>query len=111
MRSTRSSAGLSPALSPLQVATSRSWLASNPSAGVPDVCFVTGGTGFVGQRLVEMLVERGAKKVISFDIVPPPKDAWQHPNIQWVVGDITNPEQVQTRPQFTPLSAPHPAAG
>jgi hypothetical protein len=44
-----------------------------------------------------MLVERGAKRVISFDIVPPPKDAWQHPNIEWVVGDITNPEQVQTR--------------
>jgi hypothetical protein len=41
-----------------------------------------------------MLVERGAKKVISFDIVPPPKDAWQHPNIEWVVGDITKPEQV-----------------
>ena len=32
---------------------------------------VTGGTGFVGQRLVEMLVERGADRVISFDIVPP----------------------------------------
>lgn len=42
-----------------------------------------------------MLVERGAKKVVSFDIVPPPKDAWQHPNIEWVVGDITKPEQVQ----------------
>lgn len=25
-------------------------------------CVVTGGSGFVGQRLVEMLVERGAKK-------------------------------------------------
>ena len=31
---------------------------------------VTGGTGFVGQRLVEMLLERGAKRVVSFDIVP-----------------------------------------
>eukprot|EP00420_Gonyaulax_spinifera_P029547 CAMPEP_0197879778 /NCGR_PEP_ID=MMETSP1439-20131203/7774_1 /TAXON_ID=66791 /ORGANISM="Gonyaulax spinifera, Strain CCMP409" /LENGTH=62 /DNA_ID=CAMNT_0043499305 /DNA_START=58 /DNA_END=243 /DNA_ORIENTATION=+ len=27
---------------------------------VPKRCVVTGGTGFVGQRLVEMLVERGA---------------------------------------------------
>ena len=86
-------AALSPILSPLQSSTSRAWLASN-SPKVPDVCFVTGGTGFVGQRLVEMLVERGAKKVVSFDIVPPPKDAWQHPNIEWVVGDITKPEQV-----------------
>ena len=30
---------------------------------------VTGGTGFVGLRLVEMLVERGAEKVIAFDVV------------------------------------------
>jgi nucleoside-diphosphate-sugar epimerase len=30
---------------------------------VPKVCVVTGGTGFVGMRLVEMLVERGAQKV------------------------------------------------
>lgn len=57
---------------------------------VPEVCIVTGGTGFVGNRLVEMLVERGAKKVISFDVVPPPSDAWKHPNIEWRVGDITD---------------------
>ena len=42
---------------------------------------VTGGTGFVGRRLVEMLVHRGASKVIAFDIVPKPVDAWEHPNI------------------------------
>ena len=89
-------AALSPLLSPLQISTSRAWLASN-SPTVPDVCFVTGGTGFVGQRLVEMLIERGAKKVISFDIVPAPKDAWRHPNIHWVVGDITKPDQVLVR--------------
>lgn len=32
---------------------------------------VTGSSGFVGARLVEMLLERGAKTVIAFDIVPP----------------------------------------
>ncbi|KAL3764722.1 hypothetical protein ACHAWU_001552 [Discostella pseudostelligera] len=57
---------------------------------VPSICVVTGGTGFVGNRLVEMLVERGAQKVISFDVVPPPADAWDHPNIEWRVGDITD---------------------
>ena len=32
---------------------------------------VTGSTGFVGSRLVEMLLERGAKTVIAFDIAAP----------------------------------------
>ena len=41
----------------------------------PAVCVVTGGSGFVGQRLCEMLIERGAEKVISFDIVPMPADS------------------------------------
>jgi nucleoside-diphosphate-sugar epimerase len=57
---------------------------------------VTGGTGFVGTRLVEMLIERGATKVISFDVVPPPSnaDTWDHPNIEWRVGDITDAQAV-----------------
>jgi nucleoside-diphosphate-sugar epimerase len=61
---------------------------------VPEICVVTGGTGFVGIRLVEMLVERGAKRVVSFDVVPPPPDAWRHPNIEWRVGDITDASAV-----------------
>ena len=40
----------------------------------PRVCVVTGGSGFVGQRLVEMLLERGAERVVSFDIA----DRFQH---------------------------------
>jgi len=32
---------------------------------------VTGSSGFAGCRLVEMLLERGAKTVIAFDILPP----------------------------------------
>lgn len=44
---------------------------------VPLRCCVTGGSGFVGQRLVEMLVERGAERVVSFDILPQPPTAWQ----------------------------------
>lgn len=35
---------------------------------------VTGSSGFVGARLVEMLLERNAKKVICFDISKPSED-------------------------------------
>jgi len=45
--------------------------------------------------LVEMLVERGAEKVISFDIVPKPAAAWDHPAIEWRVGDIADKEAVK----------------
>ena len=61
---------LSPFNSPLQNKYASSQTFDKP----PAVCVVTGGTGFVGQRLVEMLVERGAERVVSFDIVPPPAD-------------------------------------
>jgi len=79
-----------PSNSPLQLAAAK---LKHPA--VPKVCVVIGGTGFVGMRLVEMLVERGAEKVISFDIVPAPANAWKHPNIEWRVGDITNKSQVE----------------
>ncbi len=78
-----SSIPLPPTLSKLQVTTSQI-----PQPTVPANCVVTGGTGFVGQRLVEMLVQRGAERVVAFDIVPKPKDAWDHPAIVWTVGDI-----------------------
>lgn len=52
---------LAPTLSPVQRAASQS-AAQWPRA--PKKCVVTGGTGFVGQRLVEMLVERGADQVV-----------------------------------------------
>ena len=81
-----------PALSPMQ---RKAALADHPP--VPANCVVTGGTGFVGQRLVEMLVERGAKRVVSFDIVPKERvrGAWDHPAIEYVVGDIADPVAVE----------------
>ena len=68
--------------------------AQNEYPPVPKVCVVTGGTGFVGQRLVEMLVERGAEKVISLDIVPPPELAWKHERIEWRICDVTDEAKV-----------------
>ncbi|KPA83623.1 putative mitochondrial NAD(p)-dependent steroid dehydrogenase-like protein [Leptomonas pyrrhocoris] len=82
---------LNPLLSPEQKkAASRSYLP------VPKKCVVTGGTGFVGTRLVEMLVERGAEKVVCFDIVPKEKaiGVWDHPAIEYMVGDIASYEDV-----------------
>lgn len=59
-------------------------------SNIPTACCVTGGSGFVGQRLVEMLVERGCQRVVSFDIAPKPKDAMESPKIEYVQGDLTN---------------------
>ncbi|KAJ1458445.1 hypothetical protein M885DRAFT_512875 [Pelagophyceae sp. CCMP2097] len=62
---------------------------------VPKRCVVTGGTGFVGQRVVEMLIERGAESVVSLDIVPPPAGAWRHPAIEWRICDVTDAAAVR----------------
>eukprot|EP00931_Biecheleriopsis_adriatica_P079783 TRINITY_DN53133_c0_g1_i1.p1 TRINITY_DN53133_c0_g1~~TRINITY_DN53133_c0_g1_i1.p1 ORF type:complete len:403 (+),score=58.00 TRINITY_DN53133_c0_g1_i1:95-1303(+) len=61
---------------------------------VPANCVVTGGSGFVGQRLVEMLVERGAKRVVSFDILPQPPSAWQDSRIVYMQGDLRSKTDV-----------------
>lgn len=62
---------------------------------IPKSCLVTGGSGFVGQRLVEMLVERGAERVVSFDIAPKPKNASNDPKIVYIQGDLTNIKVVE----------------
>jgi nucleoside-diphosphate-sugar epimerase len=51
--------------------------------------------GFVGRRLVEMLVERGAERVVAFDIAPRPADAPDDDRIVWMQGDLTNPADVE----------------
>lgn len=57
---------------------------------VPNAALVTGSGGFVGRRLVEMLIERGAQRVVAFDLNPPADDALQHPAVTYVQGDITD---------------------
>uniref|UniRef100_A0A7S3V093 3-beta hydroxysteroid dehydrogenase/isomerase domain-containing protein n=1 Tax=Aplanochytrium stocchinoi TaxID=215587 RepID=A0A7S3V093_9STRA len=88
---------IAPASSPAQAAAAKR---SYPP--VPKNCVVTGGTGFVGLRLVEMLVERGAKKVIALDVVTPEElpeevthSVWRHPNIEYVHGDVTKVETLK----------------
>ena len=71
--------------------------ASSSSAALPPVpknCVVTGGSGFVGRRLVEMLVERGAERVVAFDVAPRPADAKDDSRIIWQRGDLTSPSDV-----------------
>jgi nucleoside-diphosphate-sugar epimerase len=65
-----------------------------PGFNVPKRCMVTGGSGLCGQRLVEMLVERGSKYVVSFDIAPAPKDAMTSECIEYVQGDLTSYQSV-----------------
>jgi nucleoside-diphosphate-sugar epimerase len=64
-------------------------------------CVVTGGSGLVGRRLVEMLVQRGAASVVSFDIAPIPVDpaleflnAQEKARVKYVRGDLTKAEDV-----------------
>jgi 3beta-hydroxy-delta5-steroid dehydrogenase/steroid delta-isomerase len=54
---------------------------------------VTGGSGFVGANLVTELLSRG-HDVRSFDRAPPQLP--DHPQLQTVVGDITNADDVAT---------------
>ena len=72
-----------PSLAPSNTALQNK-AASATHPPVPANCVVTGGSGFVGQRLVEMLVERGAKRVVSFDVCGKPPNAWDDARIECV---------------------------
>lgn len=79
------------------------------------VALVTGSSGFCGARMVEMLLERGAKTVIGMDLVPPNETlqkrfavAEEKSEGNLIVlsgkesGDLTNPEAVERAFQKAP---------
>jgi len=55
---------------------------------------VTGSSGFVGWRLVELLCERGAESVVAFDRAPVSERAANYPQVRPVRGDIRDPDLV-----------------
>ncbi|MEE8192829.1 MAG: TIGR01777 family oxidoreductase [Gemmatimonadales bacterium] len=56
--------------------------------------FVTGGTGFIGTRLVHALAERGDECVV---LSRNGTDRWNHPTVEVLKGDPTRPGEWQSR--------------
>ena len=56
---------------------------------IGETCLVTGGSGFVGSKVVEKLLQIGCK-VRIFDMIPSSQSA----QVEFIKGDITNYEQV-----------------
>ncbi len=67
---------------------------------------ITGGTGFIGQRLAQTLLQRGGltgpsgaqepiDELLLFDVAEPPeRPAWADERVKIVSGDISDPAQV-----------------
>jgi sterol-4alpha-carboxylate 3-dehydrogenase (decarboxylating) len=53
---------------------------------------VTGGSGFLGQHLVQQLIETGKYNVTIFDIR---EGAFKHADVKTIIGDLRKPESVQ----------------
>ena len=59
----------------------------------PTMVFVTGGTGFIGTKLVNALVERGHTVHVLVRAASN-RDGLRHERIKFVEGDITNPDSL-----------------
>ena len=53
-------------------------------------CLVTGAAGLCGSRLVEMLAESGAERIVAFDQAPRPHGLAMPEGVEleWVQGDL-----------------------
>jgi|APSaa5957512535_1039671.scaffolds.fasta_scaffold25492_2 GlcNAc-P-P-Und epimerase len=69
--------------------------------------FVTGGSGFIGTNLIELLTSKGVD-VLNFDIIPPRNKAQ---NKFWVKGDLLDSEKLKSSVEsFNPDYIVHSAA-
>ncbi len=56
--------------------------------------FVTGGTGFVGRNIVDLLIEKGhSLKILTHRSTI--KESWRDKDIEYVEGDICDPESLR----------------
>ncbi|KAJ3061608.1 hypothetical protein HDU98_002452 [Podochytrium sp. JEL0797] len=62
-----------------------------PAANTTESWIVIGGCGFLGRRMVEMLLERGETKVAIFDL----RKTFDDDRVEFFTGDITNLENVE----------------
>jgi FlaA1/EpsC-like NDP-sugar epimerase len=56
---------------------------------------ITGASGSFGVWLVQILQQRGERKIYCLDLVPPPEKIQTLEGVHFIRCDITNPEQVE----------------
>ena len=68
---------------------------ANERFPAPPTCLVTGGSGMVGRRVIELLLERGAQRVVCFDLCAPAAQRLHHSKVEYVIGDICDKQALE----------------